>query len=587
MMSFYMEFITAVSCYGANVGGVLLLKDAICKCVFGVIVVDRHSDLRDDRSVVKTGAHEVDGAACDFYARFDRLTLGMKSTEAREKRRMDIDDAVRECIHKFFPADTHISRKADEVWRIGLGSRENGCIEVRLGREVFAFKNRRRYIPALGAFKDLGIGMIHQHFKLVDVFSATENIALSMGSGEKFDLKKVHDKARAICEKYEFALDLDQKVYEMSVSQKQTLEIVKVLYRGADILILDEPTAVLTPQETEKLFSVIRNMKADGKAVIIITHKLHEVLSISDRVAILRKGEYVGDIATKDADEAKLTEMMVGEKVELNIERPEPVNPVKRLDIEHLTVRSAEGITVLDDASFPVYGGEILGIAGISGNGQKELLEAIAGLQPAESGASIEYYAPDAAAPVQLVGKSPKAIREAGIHLSFVPEDRLGMGLVGSMGMTDNMMLKSYGKGHSPIVDRKAPLALAETIKKELGVVTPDLNTPVSRLSGGNVQKVLVGRELAADPIVLMTAYAVRGLDINTSYTIYHLLNEQKKRGVAVIYVGEDLDVLLELCDRILVLCGGKVSGIVPGRGATKRDVGMMMTQLGGNEAHA
>ena len=294
---------------------------------------------------------------------------------------------------------------------------------------------------------DLGIGMIHQHFKLVDVFSATENIALSMGSGEKFDLKKVHDKARAICEKYEFALDLDQKVYEMSVSQKQTLEIVKVLYRGADILILDEPTAVLTPQETEKLFSVIRNMKADGKAVIIITHKLHEVLSISDRVAILRKGEYVGDIATKDANEAKLTEMMVGEKVELNIERPEPVNPVKRLDIEHLTVRSAEGITVLDDASFPVYGGEILGIAGISGNGQKELLEAIAGLQPAESGASIEYYAPDAAAPVQLVGKSPKAIREAGIHLSFVPEDRLGMGLVGSMGMTDNMMLKSYGKG--------------------------------------------------------------------------------------------------------------------------------------------
>ena len=230
--------------------------------------------------------------------------------------------------------------------------------------------------------------------------------------------------------------------------------------------------------------------------------------------------------------------------------------------------------------SSPVYGGEILGIAGISGNGQKELLEAIAGLQPAESGASIEYYAPDAAAPVQLVGKSPKTIREAGIHLSFVPEDRLGMGLVGSMGMTDNMMLKSYGKGHSPIVDRKAPLALAETIKKELGVVTPDLNTPVSRLSGGNVQKVLVGRELAADPIVLMTAYAVRGLDINTSYTIYHLLNEQKKRGVAVIYVGEDLDVLLELCDRIVVLCGGKVNGILDGRKTTKEEVGLRMTNL-------
>ena len=426
---------------------------------------------------------------------------------------------------------------------------------------------------------DLGIGMIHQHFKLVDVFSATENIALSMGGG-RFDLKKVHEKARAICEKYQFALDLDQKVYEMSVSQKQTLEIVKVLYRGADILILDEPTAVLTPQETERLFTVIRNMKADGKAVIIITHKLHEVLAISDRVAILRKGEYVGDIATRDADEATLTAMMVGEKVELNIERPEPVNPVKRLDIQHLTVRSADGITVLDDASFDVYGGEILGIAGISGNGQKELLEAIAGLQPTQRGASVEYYAPDASAPVQLIGKSPKAIREAGIHLSFVPEDRLGMGLVGSMGMTDNMMLKSYGKGHSPIVDRKAPHDLAETIKKELNVVTPDLNTPVSRLSGGNVQKVLVGRELAADPIVLMTAYAVRGLDINTSYTIYHLLNEQKKKGVAVIYVGEDLDVLLELCDRIVVLCGGKVNGILDGRKTTKEEVGNRMTNL-------
>ena len=426
---------------------------------------------------------------------------------------------------------------------------------------------------------DLGIGMIHQHFKLVDVFTATENIALSMGGGS-FDLKKVHEKARAICEKYQFALDLDQKVYEMSVSQKQTLEIVKVLYRGADILILDEPTAVLTPQETERLFTVIRNMKADGKAVIIITHKLHEVLAISDRVAILRKGEYVGDIATRDADEATLTAMMVGEKVELNIERPEPVNPVKRLDIQHLTVRSADGITVLDDASFDVYGGEILGIAGISGNGQKELLEAIAGLQPTQRGASVEYYAPDASAPVQLIGKTPKAIREAGIHLSFVPEDRLGMGLVGSMGMTDNMMLKSYGKGHSPIVDRKAPHDLAETIKKELNVVTPDLNTPVSRLSGGNVQKVLVGRELAADPIVLMTAYAVRGLDINTSYTIYHLLNEQKKKGVAVIYVGEDLDVLLELCDRIVVLCGGKVNGILDGRKTTKEEVGNRMTNL-------
>ena len=240
-----------------------------------------------------------------------------------------------------------------------------------------------------------------------------------------------------------------------------------------------------------------------------------------------------------------------------------------------------EGGRVLDDVSFDVYGGEILGIAGISGNGQKELLEAIAGLQRVEGGASIQFFPPEAEdRPASLLGKSPRDIREAGIHLSFVPEDRLGMGLVGSMGMTDNMMLKSYGSGHSPLVDRKAPRELAEEIRQELGVVTPGLNTPVSQLSGGNVQKVLVGRELAASPVVLMTAYAVRGLDINTSYTIYRLLNEQKKKGVAVIYVGEDLDVLLELCDRILVLCGGRANGMLDGRTATKEEVGLRMTNL-------
>lgn len=212
---------------------------------------------------------------------------------------------------------------------------------------------------------DLGIGMIHQHFKLIDVFSATENIALGLDKKQKFDLKEVRKKAQAICDRYHFDLDLNQKVYEMSVSQKQTLEIVKVLYRGANILILDEPTAVLTPQETARLFEVIRNMKADNKSVIIITHKLHEVLEISDRVAILRKGEYIGTVDTCEATENSLTEMMVGKKVELNIARSAPVNPVKRLSVSHLTVYNREDIKVLDDVSFDVYGGEILGIAGI------------------------------------------------------------------------------------------------------------------------------------------------------------------------------------------------------------------------------
>ncbi|MGM9684400.1 MAG: ABC transporter ATP-binding protein [Eubacteriales bacterium] len=427
---------------------------------------------------------------------------------------------------------------------------------------------------------DLGIGMVHQHFKLVDVLSAAENIALGMDEKGRFDRKKVAARVLDICVKYGFDIDPNQKVYNMSVSQKQTLEIVKVLYRGAEVLILDEPTAVLTPQETEKLFKVIRNMRDSGKAIVIITHKLHEVLEISDRVSILRKGEFIGTVETCDANETMLTEMMVGQKVKLNIERDEPINPVKRLELKNLTCYAAEGNKVLDNISFDAYGGEILGIAGISGCGQKELLESIAGLQPTAQGSSIEFFPPDDEEPKQLIGKTPRQIKELGIALSFVPEDRLGMGLVGSMGMSENMMLKNYGNSHSFFTERKAPRELAEKIREELDVVTPGLNTPVRKLSGGNVQKVLVGRELAASPTVLMTAYAVRGLDINTSYTIYNLLNEQKKKGVAVIYVGEDLDVLVELCDRIIVMCSGRVNGIVDARNTTKEQIGLMMTKI-------
>ncbi|MDD6800365.1 MAG: ABC transporter ATP-binding protein [Firmicutes bacterium] len=426
-----------------------------------------------------------------------------------------------------------------------------------------------------------GIGMIHQHFKLVDVFTAVENVALVTNESGKYSLKSTAKKINEICDKYGFELDPYQKVYNMSVSQKQTLEIIKVLYCGANILILDEPTAVLTPQETERLFSVIRNMRDDGKSIIIITHKLHEVLEISDRVAILRKGEMIDTVETKNATELSLTEMMVGQKVELNIGRTEPVNPQPRIKVENLNCINSDGVKVLDNVSFTLNSGEILGIAGISGCGQKELLESIAGLQHVENGSKITFFPPDNSKPKELIGKSPRKIRELGVSLSFVPEDRLGMGLVGSMGMTENMMLRYYTNSNSIFTDKKTPQELASRIKNELEVITPSIDTPVRTLSGGNVQKVLVGREIAASPIVLLTAYAVRGLDINTSYTIYNLLNEQKKRGVAVVYVGEDLDVLLELSDRIMVLCGGKVNGIVDARTTTKAEVGMLMTNLG------
>ena len=428
----------------------------------------------------------------------------------------------------------------------------------------------------------LGIGMVHQHFKLVDVLSATENIVLGLEG--KLNIKEASGKIAHICEKYGFEVDPKQKIYDMSVSQKQTVEIVKVLYRGADILILDEPTAVLTPQETEKLFRVLRKMRDDGKAIVIITHKMNEVKSLSDRVAVLRNGQYIGDMKTSETNITEMTNMMVGHTVTLNIDRPDPVDPKPRIEVEGLTVRNEEGVVKLKDVSFTANSGEILGIAGISGCGQKELLEAIAGLQPVESG-TIAYMEPDGTKEM-LIGKDPMKIAEMGVSLSFVPEDRLGMGLVGNMDLTDNMMLRSFRKGKTPFVNRKPARELAEHVVESLEVVTPGIHTPVRRLSGGNVQKVLLGREIASSPTVLLTAYAVRGLDINSSYTIYDLLNEQKKKGVAVIFVGEDLDVLVELSDRIMVLCGGEVSGIVDARTTDKNEVGMMMTRMGGSEEH-
>ena len=394
---------------------------------------------------------------------------------------------------------------------------------------------------------DYKIGMIHQHFKLVDVFSATENIVLGLKE-KRYNLRRFTEQIQKISNQYGFDIDPNKKIYDMSVSEKQTVEIIKVLYRGADILILDEPTAVLTPQETQKLFAILRRMRDDGKCIIIITHKLHEVLSLSDRVAVLRKGEYIGTVNTSETNESQLTEMMVGKKVALNIARTEPKNPETRLEVQHISCMNRQGNTVLDDVSFTARSGEILGIAGIAGSGQRELLEAIAGLQYLTQG-DIYYHNPKTGQVDDLRNKTPLQIRELGVRLSFVPEDRLGMGLVGNMDIVDNMMLRSYRRGKGMF------------------------------LSGGNVQKVLVGREIASSPKVLMTAYPVRGLDINSSYTIYNLLNQQKEKGTAVIFVGEDLDVLLELCDRILVIGSGRITGLVDARTATKEEIGLLMTK--------
>jgi simple sugar transport system ATP-binding protein len=419
---------------------------------------------------------------------------------------------------------------------------------------------------------DFGIGMIHQHFKLVEVFNAMDNIVL--GTKGKYEKPKIlKEKILSISNKFGLEIEPEKKIYNMSVSEKQTVEIMKVLYRGAQILILDEPTAVLTPQETEKLFIILHKMKEQGSAIIIITHKLNEVMSISDRVAILRKGKLIDTVETSKTNENQLTELMVGKKVSLKIERPEMLNKKTILNVVDLSVENEDGTIALKNVNFKLKRGEILGVAGIAGSGQKELCESIAGLIDIKGGAVLCNKE-------NIIGKTPDEIIDLGISMSFVPEDRLGMGLVGSKGMVENVMLKSYKKNKGFFIDKKPSRELSENLITKLDIVTQNVDMPVRMMSGGNVQKVLLGREIESNPNVLITAYPVRGLDINSSYLIYDLLNEQKKKDVAILFIGEDLDVLLELSDRIMVLCHGEVKGIVNSIETTKEEIGLMMTGM-------
>lgn len=415
-----------------------------------------------------------------------------------------------------------------------------------------------------------GIGMIHQHFKLVEVLSAKENILLGKTEGLFLKNKDQDKKIMDLCRRFEIEIDLDRKVYDMSVGEKQTLEIIKVLHRGADILILDEPTAVLTPQETKKLFKIMKGMKKEGCGVVFISHKMNEVMEISDRVTVLKKGETVSTLNTKDTNPKELTELMVGRAIELSIERVQKEKGRVLLDVLDVSAKDDQGVEVIKNISFNLSSGEILGVAGIAGSGQKELCEAIAGLYPIKSG-DIRFEGDS------LVGKTPREIITKGISMSFIPEDRLGMGLVASFDMVDNIILKQYQNQKGMFIDRKPAKEKSFEIIEKLDISTPGIDHPIRQLSGGNIQKVLLGRELDSNPHLLITAYPVRGLDINASYKIYDLLNEEKKKGVGVLFIGEDIDVLLELCDRIMVICDGKITGIVDAKASTKEQIGYLM----------
>jgi simple sugar transport system ATP-binding protein len=418
-----------------------------------------------------------------------------------------------------------------------------------------------------------GIGTIYQHFKLIDAMTAKENILLGQKNGIFKSKEKSEEKIKDICEKYGLDLDLDKYVCDMSVGEKQTLEILKVLYRGAKVLILDEPTTVFTPQETEKLFAIMRKLKEQGCAVIFISHKMDEVMEICDKITVLRKGETIRTVDKSETTGNEIIEMMVGRSIELHIERVEADLGKELLAVKNLSVLNEEGSLAVKDLTFSIRAGEILGVAGIAGSGQKELCEAIAGIAKVKSGEIIFLGE-------NLEGRNAREFIKRGISMSFIPEDRLGMGLVASMDMVDNLLLKSYHSQKGMLIDRKPVAEKARELKKSLEIKTPSIHYPIKYLSGGNIQKILLGRELSLKPKLLVMAYPVRGLDINTCFTVYKLINDAKRSGTSVLFIGEDLDVLMELCDRIMVLCDGKISGIINEEEATREKLGRMMVGL-------
>lgn len=417
---------------------------------------------------------------------------------------------------------------------------------------------------------DSGIGMIYQHFKLVDNMTAVENIIFGQKGKLFLNKKKNIQKIQNIIDKFNLEVELNKSVYEMSVGEKQNLEILKVLYRGANILILDEPTAVFTPQESEKLFKIIEKMKSEGCAIIFITHKMDEVMKMADRITILRKGETIKTVNKKDSNPKELTELMVGRSVELLIKTVPFKKENKLLEVKNLKVLNEDKLEIIRNINFDVFKGEIFGIAGVAGSGQKELCEAIAGIHKIKDGEIIFEGE-------NIEGQNPRDIITKGISMSFIPEDRLGMGLVASMDMVDNILLKNYQSQKGMFIKRKPIEAKAKEMVSTLEIKTPSINYPIRYLSGGNIQKILLGRELSLNPKLLIMAYPVRGLDVNTCYTIYELINEEKKKGSSIIYIGEDLDVLMELCDRVMVMYNGEITGILNAKNTSREEIGMLM----------
>ncbi len=418
------------------------------------------------------------------------------------------------------------------------------------------------------------IGMVHQHFMLVDRLSVVENVVLGMepSHGPFFAIDVARKQIRELSEKFGLYVDPDAIIEDLPVGAQQRVEIIKVLYRGAEILILDEPTAVLTPQETDELFDVLRSLKAQGKTIILITHKLHEVMAVTDSVTVMRLGKVTGVVKTKDTNPKELARMMVGRDVLLRVEKDKAKVGDKILEIEKLEVNENRGLRAVNGVSFSVHKGEIVGIAGVAGNGQSELVEAITGLRKVESGKVIFKD-------VDITNFSPKKHREMG--MGHIPEDRLKRGLVTAFPIYYNFIL---GKHDDPkfcdgsflkIQDIKK---FSEELVKEFDVRPPLINILGANLSGGNQQKVIIAREIAFEPDFLVVSQPTRGLDIGAIEFIHKTIISMRDKGIGVLLISMELEEIFSLSDRILVMYEGKIMGEVRPEETSTEEVGMMMT---------
>jgi simple sugar transport system ATP-binding protein len=419
-----------------------------------------------------------------------------------------------------------------------------------------------------------GIGMIHQHFMLVPSLTVAENVALGMKSsrGMVLDLDRVSARLRHLSEEYSLRVEPDVPVWQLSVGEQQRVEILRAIYKGAALLILDEPTAVLTPQEVDDLFRVLRQMAFDGIALIFISHKLHEVLAISDRISVLRDGRKVDTIPTEGATKLTLAEMMVGRPVVLEYERVPGQPGAEQLRLNNVSALSDRGTLGLRQVSFGVQAGEIVGVAGVSGNGQRELAQVIAGLRSVTTG---QVYLNS----TDVTGRSPAAMNQLG--LAYIPEERMVDGALKEFSVAENFVLQDHG--HPPYTRAKIFLnfrAITQACRQAIQsyeIKTPGTDTPIKHLSGGNIQKLILARELARRPRVLLAAQPTRGVDIGATEYIHRQLLAERARGTAVLLISEDLDEILALSDRIVIMYEGRVVGIVPRDGVDVKHLGAMM----------